>query len=57
MNDASMSREELLAELSELRQKAERAEAREAQHKTAEAALRESESKYRSLFENATEGV
>lgn len=57
MNDTSMSREQLQAELLELRHKAEQAEAREAQYKTVEAALRESEAKYRSLFENATEGV
>jgi two-component system cell cycle sensor histidine kinase/response regulator CckA len=57
MNDSSRTKTELIAELAELRLQVQRAEALEAEHKAVAEALEESEAKYRSLFENATEGV
>jgi PAS domain S-box-containing protein len=57
MNDSSKSKEQLIAELDELRRQVQKAEVREEQLLAAESALRESEVKYRSMFENATEGV
>ena len=57
MNDSSRTKAELLAELVELREVVTRAQALEIQHRAVDEALRQSETKYRSLFENATEGV
>ncbi len=57
MKDSSKTKAQLIKELEELRKKVEQAGALEAEHLAVERALRESEAKYRSLFENATEGV
>ena len=57
MNDSSREKAELIAELADLRRKVAQFEAREERHRAVADALRDSEAKYRSLFENATEGV
>ena len=57
MKDSNKTKAQLISELDELRQKLSGAEARAREHEAAGQALRESEAKYRSLFENATEGV
>jgi PAS domain S-box-containing protein len=57
MKDSSKTKAQLIEELDELRLKVTRLEVREGELVAVESALRESEAKYRSLFENATEGV
>ncbi len=57
MKDSSKTKSQLVAELAALRQELEHAKAHVTEHEAVELALRESETKYRSLFENATEGV
>ena len=59
MNDRSKTKDQLIQELSELRAKLQDAKEREAYRTTlrVEEALEKSEEKYRSIFENATEGI
>jgi PAS domain S-box-containing protein len=56
MKDAEESKEQLMNELEELRQRIAKLEASEAKRKQAEVALQKSEAKYRSLFENMLNG-
>ena len=51
------SREQLLNELSELRGSVAELKALEAKYRQTETMLKESEEKYRSIFENAAEGI
>jgi len=58
MKDMDKTKEELLAEIFELRRRIETLEKAEADHrKTVEGALRESEAKYRQLFDIAPGGI
>ena len=57
MEDNSKSREQLLSELSELRGSVAELKALEAKYRQTETMLKESEEKYRSIFENAVEGM
>ncbi len=57
MSDARKTKKELLAELAELRQGVARLEAAEAVRLEVENALRESEERYRTLFEQATDAI
>jgi PAS domain S-box-containing protein len=57
MKDSAKTKQQLVNELAELRRRISELEALEAEHKRAEEALKESEERYRSLFENSIEGV
>jgi PAS domain S-box-containing protein len=56
MKDAEESKEQLMNELEELRQRIAKLETSEAKRKRGEVALQKSEAKYRSLFENMFNG-
>ncbi|MCX5819457.1 MAG: PAS domain S-box protein, partial [Deltaproteobacteria bacterium] len=56
MNDQAKTNHELIEEISVLKQKIQELEESEAERKQVEKALRESEKKYRSIFNNAVEG-
>jgi PAS domain-containing protein len=57
MNDHAKTSAELIEEISSLKQKIQALEQSESKHKRAEEALRKSEEKYRSLFNQSTEGI
>jgi len=57
MGDPGRNREELAAELAELRQRVSRLEASEAQHRRVAQALRESEARYKTLVETSPDAV
>jgi PAS domain S-box-containing protein len=57
MKDRNKTKEQLIKELTELRQQISALEAQEAQRKRAEEALRESEERFRAIFEQAAVGV
>ncbi len=57
MRDADKTKKQLMRELEEARRRLAEPEASEGEHKRAEAALRESEEKYRTLVEDALIGI
>ncbi len=57
MKDERKSKAQLIAELAEMRQRVAELETAEIERKQAEAALRENEERYRTLFESAQEGM
>jgi len=57
MGDINKTKEQLINELTGLRQRVAELEASEAEHKQAEEALRESEEKYKTLVEDAPIGI
>ncbi|MCX5812051.1 MAG: PAS domain S-box protein [Proteobacteria bacterium] len=57
MKDPSMTKPELIKEISVLKKRIHELEQTETELKRVEEALHESETKYRSLFENAVEGI
>jgi PAS domain S-box-containing protein len=57
MKDKDKTKEQLINELAELRQRIAELEASETEHKRVQEALRESEEKLRHLFESVTDGI
>lgn len=57
MKNENKTKEQFLSELKELRQRIAELEKSESECKRAEEALHEAEAKYRSIFENAVEGI
>ena len=57
MKDQSKTKKQLIGELNELRQRIADSEASEAKHKQAEEALRQSEERYRQLFEAESDAI
>jgi PAS domain S-box-containing protein len=56
MNDSSASKQEMMNELNQLRQRVAELEAAETEHKRTEATLRQSEERYRTIVEEMEEG-
>ena len=57
MGEQSRTKQELLQEIAGLKERIRNLEESEGEHKKAEAALRESEGRYHSLFEGSLDGV
>jgi PAS domain-containing protein len=57
MSERQNTREELLAEIAGLRQRIAELETTQSEFKQIEATLRKTEEKYRSIFEDAIEGI
>jgi PAS domain S-box-containing protein len=57
MNNSDKTKELLIEEITQLRRQIERLQHIDAEHKKAEQALRESEARYKAIFNSATEGI
>ncbi len=57
MKDEEKTKEQLISELAEMRQRVAELEALEAEHKRAERALRESEERFRNIYEESPIGI